>query len=550
MGKKTTAKTDSTIFGSMILNEVVLLVITLILLFVVKVNFVNGDEYAIAYSMAGGFGRDVSHLIYATIGPLFGFIETALSVVIPGGRVYVCTLVMLLFLAANNILLTLRYYEAEWYSYVVGWLVYAYMLININYSLVTIMLAGSGLLLAYALGKHGETDRVAIAMIVISLVFAGSLRYPLCAFALLCVLAFAFPYKDRAALKPLIISAVFLILVIGINYGMNMVLCRFSAEGAEYMTWYGYSVGFRDFPDVDYDRYKTLFDSVCYSSNDVDMLNHWCFDDLAVFSSENMSYVLSNIPMNQHYNMSIKRIIRDMIGTPAVWIAFLLFAAAVIASIRKDKKEDLVNIVKAVFIMAPFAIIMVGLSVRQRIYPHVFMPFIVFIIIELILFVQKGNKARYVVAAAAFGLILFWNITGVAELRNAAERSEAYGEYIAAHAGQTFLMDNSVVDCMTESVFPIVSESRYQLYPNLVTMSDFDTASPRDFVKLETAGVANVRRPYLSLLEENVYYIGREDGAQIEYLKTYFAEHFGQYVEAEVVHDFGLDSKVKVYRFK
>lgn len=549
MEKKITSKFDGTIFENLLINELVLLLITGILLFGVKVSFGNGDEYAIAFSMAGGFGFDMSHLVYATVGPIFGLLETALGVIFRGGSVYICTLVALSFLAANNIFLVFKKFRAEWYGYVILWAAYAYMIISINYSLVTIFLSGSALFLAYAAGNREKADRLSMAMILVSLIFVGSLRYPLCLFSLLCVVAYAFPYSKKISLKPLVISGIFLIFVIGLNNAINMAICHSSGVSAQYMAWYDKSVGFRDFPDVDYNRYKDLFDAVGYSSNDVDMLNHWCFDDLTVFTTEKMGYVLAGIPIGLHYNLNVKHVIKELIETPIVWISLALFIMVLLSILRKQEKISLTKAVRAVAILCPFAVIMVGLAVRQRIYPHIFMPFVLLIILEYIVFVQRENAARYAFAVLALILILFWDASGIADMKTHNERSSVYGEYIAQNMDKTFLIDNSAISYMTESATPIVEKSRYQLYPNLVTMSDFDTSSPRDLVKLDNAGISDWRRPYLSLLDESVYYIGREDGKQLEYLRIYFKEHYDLDVDIETIHDFAQESNIRVYKF-
>ena len=110
--------------------------------------------------------------------------------------------------------------------------------------------------------------------------------------------------------------------------------------------------------------------------------------------------------------------------------------------------------------MAPFGVIMVGLSVRQRVYAHVYMPFLLLIILELVIFVRKENKMRFAFALAVLALLVNWNISGVREQQAAAKRSEVYGEYIGQHMGDTFLVDNSAISAMAEYALHIVSDSR------------------------------------------------------------------------------------------
>ena len=165
-------------------HMIILLIITFAMLFVFGVTYNNGDEYAIRFSMAGGYGNGIQRVAYVTLGPVFCLIEAILSFFIRDGYVYVYTMVSLAIIAATNFYLGLKNISAEWFCYIVNYAIFVYSLVNINYSLITIVLSFSGLFLVYSMAvKEKKQPKGMWVLAIISIMIAASLRYALCAFS-------------------------------------------------------------------------------------------------------------------------------------------------------------------------------------------------------------------------------------------------------------------------------------------------------------------------------------------------------------------------------
>ena len=535
-------------------NLLVLLAITFGILFGLKVSFVNGDDAFLSIMMEGRYGTGLNRQIFAFIGPVFGIIEGLISPLMVHLNVYICTIIGLYFLAAFNTCLAAEITGSKWQLQVLSYLLYAFSLLNINFTSLTVYLMASALILAYTLDRSdiGEKRGARSALLVIifiSVLFAGSLRMSLAVFVLFFITLFMLiDFKDNKHFNYLISSGM-LFVVLAVNYAVRSLVLRMHPDWAEYFKWHNTVAGFVDFPDTDYNKYKDLFDAVGWSQNDVDMLNNWSFYDLDVFTTDKMEYVLDRIPLYEHYCTNIKVLIRNMLNTRAVVIAIAAFIIALcIVAINKEKIGKRVFEIIVFFI--PFAIIMGGLAIRQRIYPHVYLPFLGLLLFEVLLYLDNSKaKYSYLFTAFAAVIIVVFGIGRITDFAGIDYKSIEYGEYVTANSDQTFIVDNSVKKYFKEDCPPIIHMSKYSNPDNLVSMADFDAASPRDAYKLELAGIKDPTKPYVSLLEDDTYFISKDDSKKLGYLEQYFKEHFSKDIIIETVHDFGLDSGIKVYRF-
>lgn len=541
-----------------------LLIISYVNIYFFYIRFSVADDYLINNIIDGTFGNTYDYqLLY--VNNILGVIFKIFYHIIPNINLYTFYLILLLCICFTKII-NYIINNKKYILISILFLLYILTLFNITYTIIAYLCVGVGLLeLIFNKQKNYTIDYLLDTRKVIAENHIHDVKnkYANYRFSLMpCILenfSSVFLIINGVMLRNQVIVPVFavfgtilfarllkekdykkvkkmLVLLIAISILDIGGVLMYKTENVlnEFKNWQEASIKIRDYKQIDYDKYKSIFEEIGWSENDLKLFYSWNFADKEKFNQKAMETVVENLDFKDRYSLTPKTIILDFLkqytvdnfkyNNVYIVIFFTIFIIATINS--KSKKE-------CIYVFLVTLALNLALIVRCRypfrvVYPQYLLAIIFYIYEITSQNIQKNNKKKfdkYIFVCTVIAVITFSTFYVLKYKQNSIYFKKLNDENKAIvnalkDDGNLYLMDSYTYNELTMN-YKITERKSIGEYKSFIKIGGGDCFSKRYYNYIKRFDLKYRDNLFKNLKQKNVYYMGQN----YEYLTQYLKEN-------------------------
>lgn len=511
------------------LVSIVISVLILVFAYAAGINFLEPDDYLIAGIMGGAYGKGIYQILTTPyISTVLTGVLYLLQSVTHIFHIYPIFLLLLFCICFINLHYYLYMSKAEVYWSVCLYCLEIVFVFFITYTVVAYLLVGTSVIVMYGMNKY-EKSLGGRLLFLISMILGIMLRRQVLVTGLFVVLPLVidmFTKKKKDAVQVAVVSlSVFLIVSVtnGMMYGKN-------ATWDSYVSWNEASTQFRDYVILPYGEYEEILSPEGWTENDLEMLTYWQYADRDIFSTEKMENVISQMSLEDRYELNPVKLISKMYANGGV-LAFSLTVILFLIIFKSGNKRQGLNFLLAAGIVLAMIL---ALYVRQRYVLRVGLPLFCIGVIQLLILNQErklrmnlNNRYRLVLAAiCGVPVVVFFAMMLKQGYRNTIRTNDAeLAQYVASNSETTFIVNSSLANSLF-AFTDIKDISKDIYYENVIKTGSWDTFTGRYYEQAERRGISDPDTIFLEFVNnEDVAYITKR-ADDLTRMEIFLEEHY------------------------
>ena len=523
-----------------------ILIISYMLIQYSHIRFSIADDYLLNNIISGTFGNMYDYqMLY--INNILGIILKGLYEIIPKINIY--TLYLITTLSICYMLIVRDILKHKKYIWIpIVFMLYLLTLYNITYTIIAYLSIAVGIL---ELSSKSKKEKIVGFILIISGCLLRSQAFlPVFMVLVPAIILRKIDKKEKIEiLKWLAILGVYIVLNIVGNamYSVNNNL-------SEFKKWQDASIKIRDYASIDYDQYREIFEKENWTENDLKLFYSWNFADKEKFSTESMENIANSVSMQDRYNLSIPKIIKNFIEQYTksenkindIYIVIFVITF-IVALIKCENKKSVLYVFLATIG------INILLIIRQRTPYRVIFPqyliAIIYFIFETNLKFEEHNKLKKMVYFSTILITLLFSITYINKFNkkfykqdNDQKKNESIIKYLEENQENLYILDSSTYNSLSMD-YKITNRKKIGEYKNIIKAGGGDCFSNRYYSCLKRYNLKYKDNLYKNLTENNVFYIGEIN----DVLRCYLKENVDE--NADFSEDTKVDGRI-IYKFK
>lgn len=432
--------------------------------------YVENDDIYIAGIMGGAYGHNMSQmLVYPSLSSILTsiiyFIQVATNFFdVFGILMFICT-----FLTFVNLCISIYNTKITPFAYIavlaLNYAIFCYY----TFTVVAGFLISSAIVLFYTTTTvDNKKMRVFCYVLYGFTAFLGiSLRvssFIPCIIAL-SPLAINMFFKNK---KIALIGAACFIGIFGLTSLANNIAYNSDTQAKEFSEWNEASSNIRDYPQLNYEDHKDLYDQIGWTNNDFTMCQNLYIADNNVFSVDAYNTIQDHKTIHDKYQLNPVKLFDEIAHNPN-FKAILLFGLIFLALYKSKNKRDL--IIYLISILMPLFVILL-LHIKQRCVFRVEFSVDVFAAIQYILLcLDKTPRLKGKINIVANVLAILFIVFCIYRV-----------EYVYWVFERNFINDNMHVEELTNHIKKNPSKVYISLEGDLLNMYDTDPMTKDSFL--------------------------------------------------------------------
>ena len=257
-----------------------------IIMLQIGLRYEQPDDYLISGIIGGAYGKGLNQILIAPyISPVLGIILNIIYIITGFFNVYSLFLIVAYLLCITNLHAIVYWQGKSWKWNLFICLFEIFYLFYFTYTTVAYLLIGTGILIIYVKNNRETIGIQGGVSILLGILLRKQVLIST-VFLLLPILTET--GKQKRKLMQIII---FFLAVSGSTTMIQQLAYHTTDTWAIYWEWNEASTRLRDFKAIPYEKYQSELKKTGWSENDLEMMKHWQFADINVFSTISMEKI-------------------------------------------------------------------------------------------------------------------------------------------------------------------------------------------------------------------------------------------------------------------
>lgn len=422
---------------------------------------------------------------------------------------------------------------------------FLFTLFNITYTIIAYICVSFALIDFIYKDKINKKNKVIyILLISTGLLLRKQVFLPIIISMGIILILNIFLKKDKEKLKALIIiTSIVLLIVVSLN-----IIFSLNKQVKAFENWHSECINIRDYKKIEYEKNKSIFDSVGWSKNDLDLIYTWSFADSNTYSIENLKEVSSSINIFERYNLNPQKIILNFIAqfTIIEQSYIFIFVLLLLISLKVSKQKWEVILMLLITLGVNLALIIRDRYPFRVVYPQYLIAMIYYVYIIFKETDIKSNLNNILIIISSMVSIIFIFVFAhqyYIEFKEPISSVNEFITYINENKQNLYILDSETYNYITMN-YNILESKKVGIFNNVIKLGGGDIYSRRYYYYVEKYGLESENNLYANLGQDNVYYVGRLFTEMLQYLKEHNLEEY------KFIEDKQINNAITIYKIE